>query len=32
MTVEEPVEYQISGINQTQVRPDIGLTFASVLR
>jgi len=32
MTVEEPVEYQIPGINQTPVRPEIGLTFASVLR
>ncbi|HDN97630.1 MAG TPA: type II/IV secretion system protein [bacterium] len=32
MTVEEPVEYQIPGINQTQVNPEIGLTFASVLR
>ncbi|HOK80897.1 MAG TPA: GspE/PulE family protein, partial [bacterium] len=32
MTVEEPVEYQIPGINQTQVKPEIGLTFASVLR
>ncbi len=32
ITVEEPVEYLVSGINQTQVRTDIGLTFASVLR
>ncbi|MBN1444572.1 MAG: type II/IV secretion system protein [Candidatus Omnitrophica bacterium] len=32
MTVEEPVEYQIPGINQTPVNSDIGLTFASVLR
>jgi len=32
MTVEEPVEYQIAGINQTQVRSEINLTFASVLR
>ncbi|MDD3726408.1 MAG: GspE/PulE family protein [Candidatus Ratteibacteria bacterium] len=32
MTVEEPVEYQIQGINQTPVNTDIGLTFASVLR
>ncbi|HOL22022.1 MAG TPA: GspE/PulE family protein [bacterium] len=32
MTVEEPVEYQIPGINQTPVNADIGLTFASVLR
>ena len=32
ISVEEPVEYQLSGINQTQVRPGIGLTFARVLR
>lgn len=32
MTVEEPVEYQIPGINQTPVNSDIGLTFANVLR
>jgi type II secretory ATPase GspE/PulE/Tfp pilus assembly ATPase PilB-like protein len=32
MTVEEPVEYQIPGINQTPVNADIGLTFAQVLR
>ncbi len=32
ITVEDPVEYQISGINQVQVREDIGLTFPSVLR
>lgn len=31
-TVEDPIEYQISRINQTQVKPDIGLTFASGLR
>jgi type IV pilus assembly protein PilB len=31
-TIEDPIEYQISRINQTQVRPDIGLTFASGLR
>jgi type IV pilus assembly protein PilB len=31
-TIEDPVEYQIKRINQTQVRPDIGLTFASGLR
>jgi len=31
-TVEDPIEYMISRINQTQVRPDIGLTFASGLR
>ena len=32
VTVEEPVEYQLSGINQTQVKSEIGLTFAKVLR
>ncbi len=32
MTVEEPVEYQIPGINQTPVRPEIGLTFSTILR
>ncbi|HEX8168213.1 MAG TPA: GspE/PulE family protein [Beijerinckiaceae bacterium] len=32
LTVEDPIEYQIPGINQTQVHPAIGLTFASALR
>lgn len=32
ITVEDPVEYQISGITQIQVKPAIGLTFASGLR
>ncbi|MBT9131589.1 MAG: Type II secretion system protein E [Firmicutes bacterium] len=32
ITVEEPVEYQLSGINQSQVRPEIDLTFAKILR
>jgi len=32
LTVEDPVEYQVSGISQMQVRPNIGLTFASGLR
>lgn len=32
ITVEEPVEYQIPGINQVAVRDEIGLTFAEVLR
>ena len=32
ITVEEPVEYEIAGINQIAVRPDIGLTFAVGLR
>jgi type II secretory ATPase GspE/PulE/Tfp pilus assembly ATPase PilB-like protein len=31
-TVEDPIEYDLEGINQTGVRADIGLTFASVLR
>ncbi|MBI3633946.1 MAG: type II/IV secretion system protein [Candidatus Vogelbacteria bacterium] len=31
-TVEDPVEYQMQRINQTQVKPEIGLTFASGLR
>ncbi len=31
-TVEDPVEYTLSGINQVQVKSDIGLTFASSLR
>ncbi|WP_213881931.1 type II secretion system ATPase GspE [Pseudomonas sp. dw_358] len=32
ITVEDPVEYQIAGINQTQVKPAIGLDFANALR
>jgi type IV pilus assembly protein PilB len=32
ITVEDPVEYQLEGINQVSVREDIGLTFASSLR
>jgi type II secretory ATPase GspE/PulE/Tfp pilus assembly ATPase PilB-like protein len=32
ITIEDPVEYQIPGINQIQVRSDIGLTFAKALR
>ena len=32
VTVEDPIEYQIPGINQTQVKPQISLTFASALR
>ena len=31
-TVEDPIEYRIPRINQTQVRPDIGLSFANGLR
>lgn len=32
ITVEDPVEYQMSGINQVHVRSDIGLTFGAALR
>lgn len=32
ITVEDPIEYQLLGINQVQVKPNIGLTFANVLR
>jgi type II secretory ATPase GspE/PulE/Tfp pilus assembly ATPase PilB-like protein len=32
VTVEDPIEYQIMGINQVAVREDIGLTFAASLR
>ncbi len=32
ITVEDPVEYQLAGINQVQVRADIGLTFGEALR
>ena len=32
ITVEDPVEYQLDGINQIHVKPSIGLTFASCLR
>jgi general secretion pathway protein E len=31
-TVEDPIEYQLAGINQIQVHPDIGLTFPHALR
>ena len=31
-TVEDPIEYQVPRINQTQVKPEIGLTFANGLR
>ncbi len=31
-TIEDPVEYQIDGVTQIQVNPDIGLTFATLLR
>ncbi|MFW7269007.1 GspE/PulE family protein [Gluconacetobacter sp. Hr-1-5] len=32
VTIEDPIEYQLDGINQVQVRPQIGLTFATLLR
>ena len=32
MTLEDPVEYKLSGISQVQVKPQIGLTFATGLR
>jgi general secretion pathway protein E len=32
LTIEDPVEYEIAGVNQSQVKPAIGLTFASALR
>src|SRR5262249_12019652 len=31
-TVEDPIEYDLPGVNQIQVNPDIGLTFALILR
>jgi type II secretion system protein E len=32
ITIEDPIEYQLDGVNQIQVHPQIGLTFASGLR
>jgi general secretion pathway protein E len=32
LTIEDPVEYELPGVSQSQVRPAIGLTFASALR
>jgi general secretion pathway protein E len=32
VTIEDPIEFQLAGINQIQVRPQIGLNFASLLR
>ena len=32
LTVEDPIEYQLDGVNQIQVKPQIGLTFANGLR
>ncbi len=32
VTIEDPVEYAVDGINQVNARPDVGLTFAAALR
>ncbi|MBB3318056.1 MULTISPECIES: GspE/PulE family protein [unclassified Rhizobium] len=32
MTIEDPIEYQIAGVSQTQVKPSINLTFANAMR
>ena len=32
LTIEDPVEYRLDGINQVQIKPQIGLTFANALR
>lgn len=32
ITLEDPIEYYINGVNQSQIRPEIGYTFASGLR
>jgi len=32
MTIEDPVEYKIAGVNQVQINPQAGLTFSSALR
>lgn len=32
VTIEDPVEYEVEGVNQTQVQPEIGFTFAAGLR
>lgn len=32
VTLEDPVEYEIAGVNQCQIKPDIGFTFAAGLR
>jgi general secretion pathway protein E len=32
LTIEDPVEYEIHGVNQSQVKPAIGLTFATAMR
>jgi general secretion pathway protein E len=32
LTIEDPIEYRLAGVNQTQVKPQIGLNFAAALR
>ncbi len=32
VTIEDPIEYQLEGVNQIQVKPSIGLDFANILR
>ncbi len=32
VTIEDPVEYKLDGINQVQIKPEIGLTFSAALR
>jgi len=32
ITIEDPVEYKLDGVNQVQIKPEIGLTFATALR
>lgn len=32
LTIEDPIEYRMPGVNQTQVKPQIGLSFAAALR
>ncbi len=32
VTIEDPIEYQLDGVNQIQVKPSIGLDFANILR
>src|SRR6202043_2471657 len=32
LTIQDPVEYEIPGVNQAQIKPAIGLTFAAALR
>jgi general secretion pathway protein E len=32
LTIEDPIEYQLAGVNQVQIKPQIGLSFAAALR